>query len=489
MEHKPNVILIVMDTARADHFSSYGYYRQTTPNLDNIARRGVLFENAFSAAPWTPPSHASIFTGKYPSHHGTTGDNIYFNKENSTLAEILQSMGYKTFGITCCGILSAVNGFNKGFEDFIEMYKMSPLTLRSMRQCPIDTLRTLIYGPDEHTYRTIETAKKFLRRHSGKKPFFMFINFFNCHAPYNPPIPFKQRFCEFYEEPKLFIMQLLMHKIFHKPLGKIRYRNLNMQKLEYIASGKGAFSYLAKEIQISEEEWEVIKSWYDGEIAYLDYRIGEFVSFLCDEGLFDKTIFILTSDHGESFGEHGLADHPFCLYDNILKVPLIMTYPTSIPEGKRFSELVSTVDIFPTVLDILGNNSTKDKMDGRSLYPFDGCRIHDFICAEYGGRPIFTGIDVKLKARGLYSKLKCVRTESHKYILSSNKKEELYDIRSDPQEKINMAINYPRKIEQMKERLEKCIGTSFSSLERSSAKGFKEKILSRLKALGYIASD
>src|SRR5208282_5095737 len=117
----PNVVLIVMDTARADHFSCYGYGRKTTPEIDKIAEKGTLFDNAFSAAEWSPSSHASIFTGKYPSHHRTMGRNIFLEKDNATIANILDVHGYETIGVSTNSIVSAKTGFGRGFQDYVEL--------------------------------------------------------------------------------------------------------------------------------------------------------------------------------------------------------------------------------------------------------------------------------------------------------------------------------------------------------------------------------
>ncbi len=336
---KPNIILLVMDAVRADHLSCYGYHRRTSPNIDKIAKRGVLFEKAFSAADWSPPSHVSIFTGKYTSYHKTLGRNVFLGKENLTIADILSSNGYSTIGISGNIIISPEFKFDKGFQKYITM-DTSYRSFKFIKQSPKDFIRTLIYGPDRYTYRINEIIKRFLSKHDRKNPFFMFINFYNCHAPYDPPRPFKKRFCGSFDEPTLFITEFLSKKIFRNTKEKITDSDSDIQKLNYIASDDGQYSFIEKELEVSPEEWEIIKSWYDGEISYLDYRIGELLNFFEDRGFHDNTLLILTSDHGENFGEHGLATHQFCLYDSLLHVPLIMAYPEAIPEGKKISNLV-----------------------------------------------------------------------------------------------------------------------------------------------------
>ena len=500
MKDIPNVILIVMDTVRADHLSCYGYPRETTPNIDRIARSGVLYENAFSAAPWTPPSHASIFTGKYPSHHKTLGKEVKLDKGNVSLPQILSQRGYRTIGITCCKLLGLGSGFEKGFQEFFEpespflsRFKSSRRDFKLDRLHLKDYVRTLIYGPDRGTYQATDAIKRFLkRRHKIRKPFFMFINYFNCHTPYDPPRPFKKRFCNCSDQSRFYTKELLLNRVLGRTTEKISDHNLNVRKLRWVASGEGALFFVMKELSVSQEEWEVVKSWYDGEIAYLDHQIGNLLEFLRDEDMFDNTLLIITSDHGENFGDHGLAVHPLCVYDSLLHVPLIVSYPDLIPEGKRIANLVSTVDIFPTVMDV-SNIKFENGLQGKSLYPFENRKIHDFICAEYGGlfmrglggwkgkRP--SGFKNKLEV--IDKGRKCIRTMNYKYTLT-NGKEELYNVRDDPSELANIVTEYSKMAKSLRKQLEKTVDISyFGPAEFPQANEKDREMLKRLKALGY----
>jgi len=494
-KQKPNVILIVMDAVRADHLSCYAYHRKTSPNIEKIARNGVLFENAFSAAEWSPPSHASIFTGKYPSFHRTLGRNVFLGEDNITLADVLNLNGYLTIGMSGNMIISPEFKFDKGFQKYVVVDTPDnsfSARARFIGESPKDFVRTLIYGPDRFIYRTNEIIRNFLSKHDRKKPFFMFINFYNCHAPYDPPRPYKKLFCGSFDEPSLFIVDFLSKKILGKTMEKITDRNLDIRKLNYAASDDGQYSFIGKELRVSPEEWEIIRSWYDGEISYLDHRIGELISLLEKKGYLDNTLLILTSDHGESFGEHGLATHQFGLYDSLLQVPLIMTCPGLIPSGKRISSLVSTIDIFPTVLDLLNVRGSDDTIQGRSLSLFNNKKVHDFICAECGES--VTNIDAgwfalqprrpKLKE---YDKgFKCLRTKSYKYIVSSDQNEELYDIQKDPFENRNLASLHPEKVEYFRRQLQNTIDLSYFGPKNIPAGEEKKEIVDRLRTLGYL---
>ncbi len=482
-----------MDAVRADHLSCYGHHHKTSPNIDRLAKKSVLFEKAFSTAEWSYPSHASIFTGKYPSYHKTLGKDISLHKENMTIAEILSRNGYETIGISSNTLLSPINGFNKGFQKYLlrEDSQRILAHVRMARRNPKDFIRTLIYGFDWYTRQNIETIKDFLNRRSQRNPFFLFTNFYNCHTPYDPPRPFKRRFCGSLSEPPLNVMKYITRKIAGQTGEKIRDSAFDIRKLNLIAGEYGQFSFMAKEFEMSEEEWKVVKSWYDGGICYLDHHLGELIDFLQCKGIFENTLLIILSDHGDNFGEHGLAGHQFCLYDSLLHVPLIMVYPNVIPSGRRISSLVSTIDIFPTILDILNIKGYRNDIQGRSLFPFKNRRIHDFIYAECGESVTSIPTD-SIQFKRLRPKLKtydkgskCLRTESYKYILSADQNEELYDIQKDPFEKVNIANRHPDKTKYFRKQLENAIDTSFFGPREFPEKN-REEILNRLQALGYV---
>jgi arylsulfatase A-like enzyme len=205
-------------------------------------------------------------------------------------------------------------------------------------------------------------------------------------------------------------------------------------------------------------------------------------------GLFENTLLIITSDHGENFGDHGLASHQFCLYDSLMHVPLIISYPKLIPSERRISSLVSHIDILPTILDLLNIKAYPHGIQGKSLSPFENRKIHNFVCAECG-----ESVLSRLEASSLRSKLKvydkgskCLRTESYKYIISADQKEELYDLHNDPLETINIAMEYPDKAKYFKEQLENAIDISFFGPKEIPLTKERDDILKRLQSMGYI---
>lgn len=482
---KPNIVLIVADTVRADHLSCYGYNRRTTPTIDKLAEQGILFEKAFASAEWSPPSHASIFTGKYPSYHKTMGKQISLDKENVTLAEVLSRNGYRTIGVSSNGLLNAMTGFSKGFQEYYDLtvpYR-SP---KFFTQSPRDVVRTFTRGLDWFTYRNIEKIRKVLDRHSENKPFFLFTNLFCCHAPHDPPRPFKRTFCNSLREPRLYMIEFLLSKLYGHTGETIDGSSLDVRRLNLLACDNGQYHFMAKEFNPSDEEWEVVKSWYDGAIAYLDHRIGELVGLLYRKKVLEDTLLIILSDHGENFGDHGLASHQFCLYDSLLHVPLIMVYPDRIPKGKRATNLVSLIDVFPTILDIANIKGFRDGIQGKSLFPFETQNVHDFVCAESGETlrdPPPNLQPIRKKLEQIDKAAKCVRTESHKYILYQNGRQELYNVVEDPMERINIASQNPDKVNYLKKLLENTLDLSYFGPLRWKRES--KEVEERLRALGY----
>jgi len=467
---KLNVFFAVMDAVRPDHLSCYSYPKKTTPNIEEVAKESVLFQNAFSAAPWTPPSHASIFTGMYPSQHGVLGKNLYLSEKIPTLAEIFASMGYETLGMSKNPWVGSQTGLHRGFERFVaNIPPTSRLSLDWIDFCVETDISAIKYRRWARQIKIFQEIKKWILRCQKKnKHFFIFVNYLDAHTPYDPPQPFKNRF----------------ERIYHP--------NVNKVKIKDIFNDRHGYPYVAKESEISKEEWDVVKSWYDGAISFIDFFLGKLFDFLKKRELYDDTITIITSDHGENFGEHELANHMFCLYDTLLHVPLIIKFPECIFSGERISSIVSTIDIFSTLLNILDEKiERKFKVSGVNLFPSENTIYHEHIFAEDG--PPVTDINslkrlcpnVDQSICDKYNKgLKCVRTRDFKYIIASDGKEELYDLHKDPGETRNVIDDFPEKAEKLRSIL-------VTELKSSSFKGFElpaidYEMRKRLQALGYV---
>ncbi|RLG16811.1 hypothetical protein DRN62_02930, partial [Nanoarchaeota archaeon] len=337
----PNVILITLDTLRADHLSLYGYPLNTTPNLDRIAEDAVVFEDAIATSSWTLPSHASIFTGRYPYHHGATARHQLLRHEEKLLAEILREKGYVTAGFVGGPFCKAKYGIAQGFMfyddrlDFFEYWHtFDKLYIGRIFHVAFPDIDKFIFRSDgERSSEEINRRVfKWLEKNKDQT-FFMFINYFDTHMPYNLGKEFKERFTNDTRSYKDVV------KIFA----------------------------LKRNEEVSEEDVDFIASLYDTEIFHLDHHLEELFDELDELGIKNDTIIIITSDHGEEFHDHGGFGHGWTLYQEVVHVPLIIYYPKEF-SPKRIEERVSLTDLFPTILDVLGMD-TPENIDGVSLLP------------------------------------------------------------------------------------------------------------------------
>lgn len=378
----PNVLLITIESLRAKHLGCYGYPRDTTPNIDALASEATLFEDAQSVTSWTLTAHASLFTGLYPSAHHVTRPKDRLNDTYRTLAEILSERGYQTAAVVSGPYLRKAHNLTQGFD----YYDDNPIT-----------------PPDQAASRDVtnprmETAMiRFLReRRDAKRPFFLFAYYWDPHHDYIPPEPYNKMFVPPDAEP--------IQKVKFNPFFKL---------------GK----------QIDEAQLKYVIAQYDGEIRCTDDYLGKVWALLRELGLWDNTAIILTADHGEEFYEHGRNAHKNNLYVESLHVPLILKLPGQT-KSKRDPRLVSLIDVFPTVLDLVGGE-TSQPQNGHSLLdaPADGPRFFELTTSWFfenrkTGEKWAENDDWVAIRKGRY-----------KLINVQNKNRwELYDLQADPGE-------------------------------------------------------
>lgn len=312
---KPHgIILISLDTLRADHLGTYGYHRNTSPSIDAFAKEGIVFENAAVQSPWTLPSHMSIMTSLYPSFHGVIKKSSRLPDNHVTLAGLLRKGGYQTAAFTDGGNVGSVFGFNRGFD----LYEDEWVGIAN----------------------TIPKAEKWLDE-KGSQPFFLFIHCYDIHSPYNPPPPYNALFHDF------------------------PYRGNLVPSTPTLLSTINNKENASK---ITDEDIRHFIALYDGGIRYTDDHIGGFLTYLRDKGLYDDSLIIITSDHGEEFMEHGAFSHWQLYYRPNLHVPLIMHIPGYSGKEIRIDQLVQSIDLLPTIVDSAGL-PVHGKAQGRSLLP------------------------------------------------------------------------------------------------------------------------
>lgn len=320
---RPNIVLVTLDTVRADHLSVYGYSRPTSPNLERLAREGILFEKAIVPSSWTLTSHSSMLTGLLPHQHGASWS-VPLTSAVRTLPEILQSLGYETAGFTSnlhygqAG-WGMAQGFHRYEDDSVSLRHNFRATLAGEHLA--EPLYRRLLRIDRLDRRSAEELNRdifrWFRRRSGR-PFFLFVNYLDAHAPYWAPPPFNRRFGE---------------------LTDAAVRRMDSMR------GMRVPEPVPPENQAS------LIAGYDNCIAYLDEHLGRLIEFLRRSPDWPNTMVIVTADHGEAFGEHGTYGHEWNLHREIVHVPLLIWGP-GIPKNARIAHLTRVREVFPTVLDL-----------------------------------------------------------------------------------------------------------------------------------------
>lgn len=415
----PNILLISIDALRADHLSCYGYDRHTSPVLDGLAAQGTRFSRAFVNTHGTPPSHTTLLSSLYQESHrvgidsaSAAGRSIPSGVE--MVQEIFAGAGWHTLAVTGGGFMSSKYGFSRGFEEYFDRA------------------------------RTIDQGAKILSKHlrpllRDDRPVFAFLHTYQVHTPYAPPRRFRRLFGEY--------------------RGTVDATSKALLEVHSTAARS-----------LTREDFEYLESLYDGEIRYTDEVIGRLLASLKAIGFLDHAIVVVTSDHGEEFGEHGGVLHGGKLFEELLHVPLIIS-GAGIDRGIVDPSLVSLVDIAPTLLSLAGLE-IPDAMEGRSV--FDRPASEQFqdqrVFAQYGDQ------------------LYCVRTPRWKLIQrTSNQRVKLFDLHRDPGEQRNLSARRPDLSAALLAELEEWrVGRPQLDLGSRRDVELSEEMVEELRVLGYV---
>ncbi len=443
-----NVILISIDTLRPDHLGCYGYERPTSPTLDNIAADGIVFEDCSSTAPWTLPGHASMLTGLYPSTHGVK-DHTRTLGDIPSLATFLKGAGFKTMAIVNShNIATERYGLTKDFDSFEYVLEQEQIPGKLNAQ-GLPALGIGNRGPaiTRKALRVLEGHQK----EAGETPFFLFLHYYDVHTDFTPAPKYKQMFVEPYDGPLTGNTQQLV-------------------------------GYRVRGETITDDDARFLRQMYDAEIRQLDDILAGLFSYLDDRGLRENTLVVITSDHGEEYGEHGGVLHGRSQYQELLGIPLIMRGP-SIPPGSTHSGGVSLVDVVPTILKMTGVR-TEAEFDGLDLtlawlnpdklnaprYIFGEADHNNWI--EAGGKRAKYA-DVAWMIRLANDKL---------HFNEITKRYELYNIESDPGEQNDISQQERDKLEFLKSELNDYMRNEGTG-NRITPPGEAE--MQKLRELGY----
>jgi arylsulfatase A-like enzyme len=408
----PNIILVTLDTTRADRMGFLGCERGLTPNLDDLAKQSVVFTHAYSQVPLTTASHATILTGTYPQFHLVNNIHDPLTNDLPDAPEILRDRGYHTAAFVGSIILNSASpyalGFDRGFQTYNAGFHNE--------------------GPGQDRYRTVQRrgsevvdhALAWLSKHPSG-PFFVWVHLYDAHAPYDPPEPYKSRYSS---EP------------------------------------------------------------YDGGIAYEDAVVGKLFQQLKARGLYDNTVIAVMADHGESLGAHGEDTHGIFLYDETIKVPLLIKLPHSTAAGKQIEERVELADVMPTLLEELGIAIPKE-VQGHSLLDLMTAEPGDHSAEQaWHDRPAYAQSIYPHTEYG-WASLRALRTQKYLYIQAPHR--ELYDARSDPNAEHNLASSSSAVADTLASQVE-AFRQKTSSQHEAPKSTLGLAAQEQLGALGYMAS-
>ena len=347
----PNFLVVLIDTLRADHLSCYGYERPTTPAIDRFAAQGVRFTRAFSQSTWTKPATASLFTARYPSQHQAYLEKARLPESELLLPEALRHLGYRTAVFSGNPWVTPDYGFGQGVDDFYSIYdeRFARVTLFMMTLKRVSAVldgkrvynrvKMLVQGELSTTARDTALNREVVRwldRH-GDTPFFMHVHYMSPHHPYDPPPPFDR-----------FVPDRTIEPVTYYP--------------------KKSYFFFEEGEELSDADRADMVARYDGDILFVDGVFEELMTVFADRDLLERTVVVLTSDHGEEFFDHRNWGHGQSVYNELTHVPLIIRHPPRFPAGTIVETSVMTVDVMPTLLDLAGAASPAG-IAGTSLMP------------------------------------------------------------------------------------------------------------------------
>jgi arylsulfatase A-like enzyme len=486
----PNILLVVHDATRADACSCYGADRTTTPTLDALAERGVLYEQAITPAPWTLPAFSSLFTGFYPSQM-----QIYERRKLDaslpTLAELLARSGYATFGISSNTWLSRDFGLQRGFSHFHKQWQLfqteheiNPMVLLEPSRpdrswVSILLARTVQGNPVRNAANTAFSRFWALRRDFGAsriarpllswtrdqtRPWFAMVHMMEAHLAYKPPLRWVRQYAR--DLPRA-------RRIWKRDQWPMAWR------------------HIAGVECLSDADLASLKDLYLAEVAYADHHLGLLLEALRHQGTLDNTMIIVTADHGESLGEHGLLNHGYCVYDTLLRVPLVISYPPLFSGGQRVEQPVQSLDLFSTILEAAGAEAPPTA--SRSLVHPDR-QPRPFTVSEYGVPRI--PHPVRLRRYGVSQEqlmrfsrgFTALRGDERKLILGTDESVQLYDWHRDPGEVHDLSGEEPASVQELRGRLERFREAHALAIvvNEQDAQEIDGATMARLQGLGYL---
>lgn len=404
----PNILMIVIDAGRADHFSCMSHLKPTTPGFDQLANQGVLFRQTISTAISTVPALASLLTGLFPTEHGAHNQAPILDSQARTLPEVLRDHGYVT-GTFCTNPHAGSSaGLARGFDHCLELWHSSER--RRPSRIARALTRNLFQNADSGCSELLRSIRAFTDQVDNCKAWFVFANLMEPHLPYSAPPEWRYRFLD-------------------NRLDACKMDALNPDPIRFNLG----------ELRFSMEERRLLGARYDGQLAYIDDRISAFHAQLRTPKR--PLLTIITADHGENLGEHGLIGHEHCIYDTLLRIPWILHCPELLPH-QEIHEQVQLLDIPVTILQLLGIKDLRFLGHAQGIDALDEAarkqRVYAFAENHCPCKDTLEDRYRRFPRELVECSFRMIREEDAKFIWKSNGAHEFYDLYRDPMERTNL---------------------------------------------------
>jgi arylsulfatase A-like enzyme len=454
---KPNIILVILDTVRSDCTGPGGNRDGLTPRLDSLADEGTIFRNAWATAPWTLPTHASIFTGKLSSSHGCHINHWRFDETQTTLAALLAEAGYETAAFFSNPWLTdRISGVLHGFD--------------IRQESPIGDITRMSLGRSDQGGASINrNIKEWFDRRENDRPYFLFVNYLEAHLPYDPPAMYREQY-------------------------------LNDLPPDDMVTIEWSEEFNAGLHPVDSVDWERVRRLYGGDVYHADQLLSRLLEMLKNRGDYDNSVIIVTSDHGENLGDHNLVDHQFSIHETLLSVPLVVRAPAYLHKGEHV-EPVMLIDLFASILDFAGIDYSDVPPLSRALLSLqneDRTAMNEMaeagwkermLIAEYGGghpvllnglRELNPDLDTAAFERGYRS----VRRGDYRLTIGTDDSIWLHNMTSDPSQEQNIAKDHPQIVEDLFIAMRKLLSKEFKKDPEDIE--LDEESLRKLRSLGYV---
>jgi len=447
-----HVIIVLIDTLRADRLGVYGYDKDTSPHIDALAKEGVVFTSCDAPAPWTLPSVVSIMTSTFPCEHGVVVDGQQIGSSPAPFAERLKDCGYATASLYANPYAGPMSGLNRGFDHVAYHRAVDGDKVASW-------LETIPAGP-----------------------FFAYIHNVEPHDAFDAPMRLVKLFGDAKPADKRMLRTLLLA---YRRLTRVDFaEGRPLGTTDNTDEQRRAINRVAQ----SESQMQVL---YDAAVRYADERVGSIIDTLKRRGVWDNTLFIVTSDHGEELYDHGGWQHDQSVYEELVHVPLIMRFPDASIAPRRIDEVISLVDLMPTVLDYLGRHESSSDCRGRSLMPL----IDD---PQAASAAAMTVTSMRINRKKYYKPYKESRGDVNVVVRDGAWKGiynvelgsfELYKLDDDPAEQVNLAADEADVVERMRgvaqQWLDECLAAGATNAE-GAPNDMEDTWRDRLRSLGYV---